>query len=182
MKIKSGDITQKIGVIALSTVTPDTEVTGLTAFTVVWSKNGSAPATIASPIVTEANAATMPGLYWLTVSEGTTLSDATLDEEELIIYVSGAFKTIRRSISIFKSGTLAVGAVGVGSTVGTIVTTMTMTVNAYRNSFVEVVSAVDTTLVGQIAKIASNTATDIVLVTGDELTGALASGDKVRIF
>lgn len=89
MIITSGSTDRKIPFVAVDATDFVTRETGLSSFTVYRSRDGGAATVYTTPTVAEASAANMPGLYWLTIDEDTTLG-ASHDCEEYAVHITHA--------------------------------------------------------------------------------------------
>jgi hypothetical protein len=104
MKIPSGSVNRYVYFVAVDPTDYKTKETGLSAFTVVFSRNGSADTTMTTPTIVEVDAATMPGVYALLLDEGTTLT-AGNDSEEVCYYItedSSAMASVTRTIELYR--------------------------------------------------------------------------------
>lgn len=88
-RILSGVADQGFYFVALDSLDYSTRKTGLSAFTVVRSRNGAADATMTTPTITEIDATTMPGVYFLLCDEDTTI-DSGDDEQEMAFHITCA--------------------------------------------------------------------------------------------
>ena len=102
MRIPSGVTDQVIYFVAVDSTDFTTRETGLSSFTVYWSRNGSTPAADASVTVSESDATNMPGVYEYTVTEGTTI-DAGDDSQEYVLHITHAsMAPVTRTIEIYR--------------------------------------------------------------------------------
>lgn len=102
MRIPSGSTDRKMSFIAVDATDRVTRETGLSSFTVYRSRDGGTPAIYTTPTVSEADATNMPGLYWLTLDEDTTLS-AGHDEEEYVVRITKTgMAPVERTLTIFR--------------------------------------------------------------------------------
>jgi hypothetical protein len=75
-------------------------MTGLSAFTVYRSRNGSTPVAYTTPTIAEASSVNTPGLYHLTLDEDTTI-DADHDSEEMTIFIKASgMPNVVRTVTI----------------------------------------------------------------------------------
>lgn len=189
MRIQSGNTTTYAYFVAWDAADRLTRETGLTTFTVKWSRNGGAFTTISGPTVAEIG----NGLYAVLISEGTTI-DSSRDTEEMALEIShGSMATVNRTIELFRrdvtSGrTLDVSAGGEAgidlANVGSPTTTLNLSGLTIKN--VTDVATTLTTIAGyldtEVAAILADT-TNIktripaALVSGrmDSSVGAMAS-------
>ena len=63
MRIPSGVVDQVLYFVGVDATDFTTRETGLSSFTVYWSRNGSTPAADASVTIAECHATNMPGVY-----------------------------------------------------------------------------------------------------------------------
>lgn len=101
MKIPSGTIDQYIYFVAVDGTDLKTRETGLAAFTVYRSRNGSAAVAYVTPTVTEINAAFMPGVYALLIDEDTTIAATHVTEEYVVHITHAGMSPVTRSIELF---------------------------------------------------------------------------------
>lgn len=86
MRIKVADTTQKIAFVAYDSTDHISRKTGLSSFTVYYSRNGGAAAAMTTPTVAELDASNMEGDYILTVDEAGMVSA----KGELVMHISAA--------------------------------------------------------------------------------------------
>lgn len=105
MRIPSGKTDQVLYFAAVDATDLKTRETGLSSFTVVRSRKGSADVTYTTPTVTEIDATTMPGLYALLVDEDTTI-DSGSDSEEYAVHITHAgMAPVTRVIELYRRDT-----------------------------------------------------------------------------
>ena len=115
MKLVSGTTDQYIYFVALLA---GERVTGLSGFTVFWSRNGGAATADASVTVNETSSANMAGVYEYLVTEGTTI-DAGDDTQEYVLQISKTgMDPVTRVIEIYRpkitvGNTLTISASGI---------------------------------------------------------------------
>ncbi|MEO1035211.1 MAG: hypothetical protein AAFX44_06580 [Pseudomonadota bacterium] len=96
----SGTVDQYIDFRAVDETDGFTPQTGLSSFTVVRARNGGADATYTTPTVTEIDAATFPGGYWLLLDEDMAL-DAGDDYQQVTLYIThSGMAPVQRSFCI----------------------------------------------------------------------------------
>lgn len=101
-RIPSGVVDQGFYFVALDATDFTTRETALSSFTVVRSRNGAADATMTTPTITEIDATTMPGLYWLLCDEDMTI-DSGDDEQEMAFHITHAgMAPVTRTIQLFR--------------------------------------------------------------------------------
>lgn len=104
MKVPSGSINKYLYFVAVDPTDYKTRETGLSTFTVVFSRNGSADTTMTTPTITEVDAVTMPGVYALLLDEGTTLT-AGDDNEEVCYHItedSSTMASVTRTVELYR--------------------------------------------------------------------------------
>lgn len=104
MRVPSGSTDRKMSFIAVDATDRVTRETGKVAgdFTVYRSRDGGTPTAYTTPTIAEASSTNMPGLYWLTIDEDTTLS-AGHDEEEYVVRITATgVAPIERTLTIFR--------------------------------------------------------------------------------
>ena len=112
MRIPSGTTDQYIYFVAVDSTDLKSRETGLTGFTVYWSRNGGAATQDASVTVNEVDATNMPGVYEYLVTEGTTI-DAGDDSQEYVLHITHAsMAPVTRVIEIYRP------KITVGNTLG----------------------------------------------------------------
>lgn len=89
MRVPSGSTDRKVPFVAVDSTDLKTRETGLASFTVYRSRDGGAATLYTTPTVAEASAANMPGLYWLTIDEDTTIA-AGHDVEVYTVHITQA--------------------------------------------------------------------------------------------
>lgn len=89
MFVASGSTDRKVPFVAVDATDLKTRETGLSSFTVYRSRDGGTATAYTTPTVAEASAANMPGLYWLTLDEDTTIA-AGHDEEQYVVHITQA--------------------------------------------------------------------------------------------
>jgi hypothetical protein len=100
MRIPSGSNNRQLAFVAKDDT--GARVTGLTGFTVYRSRNGGTATAYTTPTIAEASAANMPGLYWLTVDEDTTI-DAGADEQEYVVHITHAsMEPVTRAVELYR--------------------------------------------------------------------------------
>lgn len=103
MKIESGDTDNLIYFVAIDPTDFKTRETGLTGFTVFYSRNGGAATAYTTPTINEVDSTNMPGVYTLLLDEGTTI-DSSNDTEEYAIHIAQAsMLTVTRTIELYRS-------------------------------------------------------------------------------
>jgi len=107
MRIPSGKLDQSIAFVAVDAVDLKTRETGLSSFTVVYSRNGGAATTYTTPTVTELSAGSMPGVYALLLDESSSVTIAAgSDSEELVLHITQAsMAPVTRSIELYRRDT-----------------------------------------------------------------------------
>lgn len=118
MRIPSGSTDRKVPFVAVDATDKTTRETGLSAFTVYRSREGGTATVFTTPTIAEADATNMPGLYWLTMDEDTTIG-ASHDVETMALHitcsgmapVSLAVEIERVKFTEGQSGTMANNAV-----------------------------------------------------------------------
>ena len=101
-RIASGITDQGFYFVGVDATDFTTRETGLSSFTVVRSRNGAADVTMTTPTITQIDATTMPGVYWLLCDEDTTL-DAGDDEQEQAYHITHAgMAPVTNIIAIFR--------------------------------------------------------------------------------
>lgn len=80
-RLASGTTVQKAMFMAYDEDDLSTPLTGLTDFSVYYTKNGGTPVLMTTPTVVEASNVNLPGEYWLTLDEGTTITSGYRTEE-----------------------------------------------------------------------------------------------------
>jgi hypothetical protein len=110
MWIESGAVDRNIYIIAVDSADLRTRLTGLNAFTVYYSRDGSVPAAYAAPTVTEMDAVNMPGVYSVLIDTNTTLAAGHASEEYVIHVTHATMNPITRAVDIY-SPILPMGAV-----------------------------------------------------------------------
>lgn len=126
MRIPSGVTDQFIYFVAVNSTDLKTRETGLSSFTVYYSRNGGAATAISAPTVNETDSTNMPGVYELIVSAGTTL-DSGDDSQEMVLHITAAgMAPVTRTIEIYRPKVTAGETIGVSSgaitNVGTVAT------------------------------------------------------------
>lgn len=97
MRIKLGDTSQKVALVAVDATDGFTRETGITGWTVYYSLNGGTATAMTTPTVAQLDATNMPGDYVLTIDE----SGMTSAKGELIIHASATgVAHISRSVEI----------------------------------------------------------------------------------
>lgn len=86
MRITSGATDLKVPFVA---TLAGRAVTGLSSFTVYRSRNGGTATVMTTPTVSESSSSNMPGLYWLTVDEDTTI-DSGHDNEMMVLHITAS--------------------------------------------------------------------------------------------
>lgn len=120
MRLRSGTTDKGFYFVAVDATDRVTRETGLSSFTVVRSRNGAADATMTTPTITEIDATTMPGIYFLLCDEDTTI-DSGDDEQEMAFHITHAgMAPVTRVIELFRAkitagNTLAVDSSGNGT-------------------------------------------------------------------
>ncbi len=108
MRIKSGTTDQYIYFVAVDDTDFSTRETGLTGFSVVRSRNGSAITSMTSPSVLEMSAGSAPGVYRLLLDEDMTMT-AGNDTEEMIFHITHAsMAPVTRTIELFRNNVDAI--------------------------------------------------------------------------
>lgn len=101
-RIPSGVTDQGFYFVGVDATDFTTRETGLSSFAVVRSRNGAADVTMTTPTITQIDAVTMPGVYWLLCDEDTTL-DAGDDEQEQAYHITHAgMAPVTHTIAIFR--------------------------------------------------------------------------------
>ena len=102
MRIPNGIIDQYVYFKAVDSTDLVTPETGLTGFTVYWSKSGSASTQKTSPTVTEVSSANQPGIYALLVDFGTTLAAGAGSEELALTITKAGMAQVDRTVEIYR--------------------------------------------------------------------------------
>lgn len=89
MRIASGSTDKKLPFIAVDATDLKTRETGLSSFTVYRSRDGGTATAWTTPTIAEASSSNMPGLYWLTIDEDTTITSGD-DEEAVVLHITHA--------------------------------------------------------------------------------------------
>jgi hypothetical protein len=102
MRIASGRTDAKLSFVAVDATDLSTRETGLSSFTVYRSRNGGTATAYTTPTVTELSSANMPGVYVLTLDEGTTITDG-VDEEEYVVHITATgMAPVTRAVELFR--------------------------------------------------------------------------------
>lgn len=104
MRIPSGSTDRAIYFVAVDATDLKSRETGLTTFTVIYSLDGGADASMTTPTVTEIDNTTMPGVYALDIDEsGMTTLTAGHDTEELCVHITQAsMAPVTRVVEIYR--------------------------------------------------------------------------------
>lgn len=101
-RIATGTADRKIAFVAVDATDLKTRKTGLSTFTVYYSRGGQAATLYTTPTIAEISAVNMPGVYWLTIDEGTTLIGIH-DEDEYVVHITHAgMAPVTRSIELYR--------------------------------------------------------------------------------
>jgi hypothetical protein len=122
MRIASGQTTLKIPFVAVDATDLVTRETGLSSFTVRYSRNGGTLTAYTTPTVAELSSSNAPGVYMLTVDEGTTLDDGVDDATYLLHITQASMAPVTMVVELYRAKatlgeTLTVNSTG-GATVG----------------------------------------------------------------
>lgn len=120
MRIPSGKIDQWIFFVAVDATDLKTRKTGLSAFSVVRSRQGVAQSFYTTPTIVECDSANMPGIYRLLIDEDTTIASTSDNEEQCLHITCATMAPVTRVIELYRrdttSGqTLTVTAGGIAS-------------------------------------------------------------------
>lgn len=107
MRIPSGVTDQYIYFVAVDPTDLKTRETGLTTFTVYYSKDGGTATQISTPTVNETDATNMPGVYELLLSAGTTIGSGNGSEELALHITHASMAPVTRVIEIYDPNFMA---------------------------------------------------------------------------
>lgn len=130
MRIPSGVTDQYIYFVAVDSTDLKTRETGLSSFTVYYSRNGGAATAMTTPTVNETDSTNMPGVYEFLVDEDTTL-DSGDDSQEMVFHITATgMAPVTRTIEIYRPKVTAGETIGVSSgAVSNVTTVATTTTN-----------------------------------------------------
>lgn len=115
MRIPSGVTDQFIYFVAVDSTDFATRETGLTGFTVYYSRDGGTATQDTTPTINETDATNMPGVYEYQVTESTTIA-AGNDSEEYVVHITATgMAPVTRTIELYRPKITAGNTLGVAS-------------------------------------------------------------------
>lgn len=121
MRYVSGSTGHYMYFVAFSTSDHVTRVNNLSAFTCVWSRNGTTGDTITGAAVTNANSTSMTGVYKLKLDDSTMMTIGSgNDSEEVCVHITSSMDPVTRTFELYRPKistgvTLVVDSSGAGN-------------------------------------------------------------------